>query len=98
VLPLQQPWGHEVASQTHVPFVVSHSLPAPHAAHAAPPAPQEAVDSEAKGSQTLPLQQPFGHDVASHTHPPVLLLHSRPDAHAAQATPPAPHEPVDSEA
>jgi len=46
----------------------------------------------------LPLQQPFGHDVASHTQVPLVLLHSSPDVHAAQATPAAPHEPVDSEA
>jgi hypothetical protein len=47
VVPLQQPPGHDVASHTQVPFVLSQSLPAPHAAQAAPPAPQEAVDSEA---------------------------------------------------
>jgi len=36
--------------------------------------------------------------VASHTHEPFALLHSSPDAHAVQATPAAPHEPVDSDA
>ena len=39
-----------------------------------------------------PLQHPFGHDVASHTHAPVVVLHSRPVPHAAQATPPAPQD------
>ena len=46
----------------------------------------------------LPLQQPVGHEVASHTHSPVALLHSCPDKHPAQVAPPAPHEPFDSEA
>lgn len=39
-----------------------------------------------------PLQHPFGHEVASHTHAPVLVLHSSPVLHAAQATPPAPQD------
>jgi len=33
-------------------------------------------DSLAYGTQTLPSQQPFGHEVASQTHAPVVLLHS----------------------
>ncbi len=45
----------------------------------------------------LPLQQPVGHDVASHTHWP-LPLHSWPDAQAPHATPPVPHDPLDSPA
>jgi hypothetical protein len=38
----------------------------------------------------LPLQHPFGHDLASQTQVPVLVLHSCPDGHALQATPPVP--------
>lgn len=59
--PLQQPVGHDVASQTHFPLVVSHSCPVAHAAHAAPPTPQDVLVSLANASQTLPLQHPRGH-------------------------------------
>jgi hypothetical protein len=44
----------------------------------------------------LPPQQPLGHDVASQTHCPVLVLHSWPAEHAAHAAPPDPHEAFDS--
>jgi hypothetical protein len=44
------------------------------------------------------LQQPFGQEVESHTQRPVVALHSCPDAHAAHAAPPVPHELVDSDA
>jgi hypothetical protein len=47
VLPLQHPFGHDVASQTHVPVVRLHSWPVPQAAHAAPPVPHEPFVSEA---------------------------------------------------
>ena len=46
VEPLQQPAGHEVASQTHWPVVVLHSCPVPQAPHAAPPTPQVPLVSE----------------------------------------------------
>jgi hypothetical protein len=94
VLPAQQPVGHDAASHTQTPVVVLHSWPAPHAAQAAPARPHEALDSDAKGTQVLPLQQPLGHDVASHTHWP--LLHSWPAAHAEHVAPAKPHEPFDS--
>ena len=45
-----------------------------------------------------PLQHPPGHEVASHTHCPLLWSHSWPEPHAAQLAPPVPHEPCDSEA
>ena len=45
MLPVQQPVGHEVASQTHCPVVLLHSWPAVHDPHAAPPVPQEPFDS-----------------------------------------------------
>jgi hypothetical protein len=143
---LQQPFGHEVASQTHCPVLVLHSWPDEQAPHVAPPAPHvefdsldsttqvvlllqhpehavplhvhtplthaspvlhavqaapavphDAADCEAYGSHVLPLQQPFGHETASQTHFPVLLLHSCPEAHALQLAPPVPHEVFDSE-
>lgn len=43
----------------------------------------------------LPLQQPLGHEAASHTHCP-LPLHAWPAAHAAHAAPALPHEELDS--
>ncbi len=93
--PLQQPLGHEIASQTHRPLPL-HSCPAAHAPHAAPPVPQELLDSDTYGSLVpLPVQQPPGHEVASQTHSP-LPLHSRPVAHARHAVPDAPHEVFDS--
>ena len=44
----------------------------------------------------LPLQQPLGHDAASHTHAPAAL-HAWPVVHAPQLAPPVPHEPFDCE-
>lgn len=41
---LQQPLGHEVASQTHFPALVSHSSEEGQAAQAAPPAPHCVAD------------------------------------------------------
>ncbi len=46
----------------------------------------------------LPLQHPLGHEVASHTHWPVLLLHSWLAAHPAHVAPAAPHDVFDSAA
>jgi hypothetical protein len=39
-----------------------------------------------------PLQQPLGHEVASHKQWPLVVSHVRPVPQAAHATPPAPHE------
>ena len=39
----------------------------------------------------LPLQHPLGHDAASHTHWPLLVLQASPLGHDAHAAPPAPH-------
>jgi hypothetical protein len=91
VLPAQQPFGHDVASQTQLPVDGLHSCPAAQAAQLAPPVPHEAFDSDAHGTHVFPRQQPFGHEVASQTHWPVPL-HSWPDVHAPQVAPPAPHE------
>jgi hypothetical protein len=86
VAPSQQPSGHEVTSQMHAPaeqccpgphgtvLPQRHSpalqLSAPTASHPkqlAPGRPQFAAES---GSQVEPLQQPLGHEVASHTQRP----------------------------
>jgi hypothetical protein len=75
--PLQQPFGHDVASQTHRPVALLHSWPDPHAPHVAPAAPQEPFDSAEYASHVpLDVQQPIGHEVASQTHWPLLVLHS----------------------
>jgi hypothetical protein len=86
VAPLQQPLGQEVASQTHLPFwqrcPAPHAaappqvhVPAVHASdivgsHVMQPppiAPQALIDM---GAQAVPLQQPIGHEAASHVQAP----------------------------
>lgn len=90
---MQQPLGHDVASQTHAPLVVLHSWPVPHALQAAPPVPQELFDSEPSASHVPPaVQQPLQDE------PPQVQVpdeHDCPDAHAEQAAPPVPHVPDD---
>ena len=74
--PMQQPFGHEFASHTHVPLVLSHSRFVLHAPHVAPAVPHELLFSDPQGSHVPvgpPLQQPLGHDFASHTHCPDAL-------------------------
>jgi len=93
--PLQHPVGQEVESHTQVPVLLLHSSPVPHAPHAAPVVPHDPLDSDAHASHVPvgpPLQQPCGHEVASHWHWPVVVLHSLPDGQAPHAAPPAPHE------
>jgi len=46
----------------------------------------------------VPLQHPVGHELASQTHCPVVVLHSCPEAHDPHVAPPVPHEAVVSEA
>ncbi len=95
MFPLQQPFGHEVASQTHWPVLVLHSWPVAHAAHAAPPAPHEVFDSLESGSHVVPpLQQP-AHEPPPHEHVP--FEHESPVPHALHAAPPVPHEELDWE-
>jgi hypothetical protein len=43
---LQQPSGHDVASQVHAPALL-HSCPDAHNAHAAPAVPHELLDCDA---------------------------------------------------
>jgi hypothetical protein len=92
---LQQPAGHELASQTHVPVVVLQACPVAHDPQAAPPVPHWPEVCWACGTHVLPLQQPAGQDAASQTHCPEPLQ-AWPAPQAAQAAPPAPQEPADS--
>jgi hypothetical protein len=87
-LPLQQPFGHDVASHTHAPTDLLHSSPELQAWHAEPPAPHEPLDSLARASHVVPLQQP-AHDDPPQVHVPPL--HACPVEHALQAAPPVPH-------
>jgi hypothetical protein len=97
VPPVQQPSGQETLSQAQPAPVVSQS-PFAHAEHIVPAVPQTEGVCDANGTHVLPWQHPFGHDVASHTHWPLPLSQSSPAAHALQATPPLPHDAVDSAA
>jgi hypothetical protein len=92
---LQHPFGHELASHTQRPVLVLHRCPVPHAVQLVPSLPHEAFVSEVYATQVPPAaQQPAEHDVASHTHCPVVLLHSLPAGQAAQDAPAAPQEPL----
>ncbi len=73
---MQQPFGHVVGSQPHDPVFVSHAWPDGHALHAAPPVPHWPFDWSTSGTHVFPLQQPFGHEVASQPHVPFVLLQS----------------------
>lgn len=64
---------------------MQRSARASHGAHAAPAAPHEAAVCVAYGTHVLPLQQPFGHELALHTHVPLEQVWPLP--HGA----PAPH-------
>ncbi len=96
VVPEQHPLGHEVPLHAQAPLTQAWPLPhgalAPHlqtpavqrsvvadghVAHEPPPVPHALV---ACGSQTLPLQQPFGHDVALQAQVPPE--HTCPIAHS----------------
>lgn len=90
MLPLQQPLGHELALQPHVPL--PHASPFGHEPHAAPPVPQEVLDCEEYASQVpVDVQQPIGQEALLHTQLP-LALHTWPVGHAAQVAPLLPHE------
>ncbi len=93
MLPLQQPFGHEVELHTHWPEPL-HAWPAAHAAHARPPAPQEAFVSLASGSHVVPPLQHPAHPPPPQEQVPVAE-HESPDAHALHAAPPVPHSELD---
>jgi hypothetical protein len=65
-LPLQQPFGHEAALHTHWPLA-PHAWPDPHAEHATPPAPHDALVSFDRVSHVPALQQPE-HEPPPHEH------------------------------
>lgn len=92
-VPLLQHPAQTVPPQVHDP--IEHDSPLAHEPHVAPAVPQEVPLCAANGSHEPvgpPAQQPFAHDVESQMHAPAL--HSRPEPHAAQATPPLPHSPL----
>jgi len=65
---VQQPAGHDAASQTHWPAALQ-ALPLAHAPQATPPVPHDAFDCPAYASHVpLAVQHPIGHDAASQTH------------------------------
>jgi hypothetical protein len=70
-------------------------VPDPHAAHEAPPVPQDEFDSPANASHVPPLQQPL-HELPPQLHVP--FEQACPDAHALHAAPAVPHCEVDSDA
>lgn len=91
-MPLQQPFGHEVESQTHCPLAL-HSCPAaqvPHVAPFVPHAPKACEPYPTHVPAEPPLQQPFEHVVASHEHVP-LVLSQTPFEHELQEAPFVPH-------
>jgi hypothetical protein len=83
-VPLQQPFGHELALQAHLP--AEQAVPVPQTAQLAPAVPQVALLEV----WHLPLesQQPFGHELALQTHLPPLQ--AWPVAQAPQDAPPVP--------
>lgn len=68
VVPLQQPFGHDVALHAHLPAL--QVVPVPQTAQLAPPVPQ--VGLLEVWHLPLESQQPFGHDVALQAHLPAL--------------------------
>jgi hypothetical protein len=82
--------------QVHAPSV--HASPDAQEPQAAPPAPHSVSFWVPKGTQfPVGSQQPFAHELASHTHWPLLRLHSWPEAHDEQVAPPVPHDAGDCE-
>jgi hypothetical protein len=69
-LVVQQPCGHDVASQTHLPAL--HSCPDGHAEHATPPVPHAELPVVVTQCP-FASQQPFGQVWASQTHSPCAL-------------------------
>ena len=85
---MQQPFGHDVASQTHSPLG-SHSSPDLQAAHWRPAEPHDALVSLSRGSHDpLAVQQPL-HEPPPHEHSPPEQVSPLP--HEPHAAPPVPH-------
>ncbi len=66
---------HKVSWQLQVPLWQS-GAGCEQAEHVAPAVPHSVADWEVYGTQVFPLQHPFAQDVESHTHIPLLWLHS----------------------
>jgi hypothetical protein len=90
LVPLQQPFGHEVALHTHAP-PAEQVVPPGQAVQEPPFIPQVAADG-GEWHCRLPSQQPPAHDDELHAHMP--FAHVCPAAHAAQAAPPIPQVPL----
>jgi len=88
VVPLQQPFGHEVALQTQVPLLVEQVVPVAHDAQAAPDFPHWLMVWLANGTQAVPLQHPFGQEDALQTQAPFAQVW--PVAQELHAAPPVP--------
>jgi hypothetical protein len=95
LLAVQHP-AHELPPHVQAPF--EHVSPLAQAPQRAPPVPHAALDCDDVGTQVVPSQQPVGHEVASQTHVPLLVLHSWPTRQPPQATPPVPHITLDCDA
>jgi hypothetical protein len=91
-LAVQQPFGQELALQTHCPVDVLQASPIPHAAQLAPAAPHEVLVSPESASQVPALQQP-AHDIPPQPQDP--LAQALPPEQAPHAAPPVPHSVVD---
>lgn len=71
-----------------VPVVVPQVWPLGQPAHVAPAFPQEVLVWLAKATQVVPLQQPFGHELALQAHLPAEQVVPAPQT--AQLAPPVP--------
>lgn len=90
MVPLQQPFGHEVALQTQAP-PLEQVVPLGQAVHVPPFVPHVALDG-GEWHWRLASQQPPAHDDALQTHMPLAQVW--PVVHAAHATPPVPQVPA----
>lgn len=90
--PLQQPFEHDVESQTHWPVTLSHSSPVLQPPQVAPLAPHELLLSLARGSHEVPLQQPAQ---APPPHEQTPLEQACAPPHEVQSAPLVPHELLD---
>jgi hypothetical protein len=86
VVPLQQPFGHDVALQTHAP-ALEQVVPLGQAAHAPPLMPHVCADP-GEWHCLLLSQQPPAHDEALQAHAPFTQVW--PVAQAVQLAPPVP--------
>jgi hypothetical protein len=89
VRPLQQPFGQDVALQTHWPFARLHTSSLLQASHVAPPDPHKLLLSLPTSRQLVPLQQPLQLPPPPQPHLPPEQV--SPIPHALHCAPPVPH-------